>query len=171
LRDHKDESYLTIPLVGFAMWGAWAFVCGWRAGALSRGIAALLLVTYLGVSIPVARVVSQSFYDRSRQIRSLVLGVVAETRGEKDKLILLKGVDSEMFWSALYHRPFPLYGIHEVYLLPENESEIVPPAPPRERDQFYADPAQAREALREGRAIALDVAGGQVRDITASALR
>jgi len=115
-------------------------------------------------------VVTQSFYDRSRQIRSLVLGVVAETRGGKDKQILLKGVDSEMFWSALYHRPFPLYGIDEVYLLPENESEIVPPVPPREREQFYADPARVRGALKEGRAIALDVAGGEVRDITASTL-
>jgi hypothetical protein len=170
LRDHMDDSYLTIPLVGFAMWGAWAFVCGWRAGALSRGIAILLLAIYVAVSIPVARVVTQSFYDRSRQIRSLVLGVVAETRGGKDKLILLKGVDSEMFWSALYHRPFPLYGIDEVYLLPENESEIVPPVPPREREQFYADPARVRGALKEGRAIALDVAGGEVRDITASTL-
>jgi hypothetical protein len=167
LRDHIDESYLTIPLVGFAMWGAWALVCGWRAGAWSKSIAILLLAIYLGVSIPVARLVSQSFYDRSRQIRSLVLGVVAERRGGKDKLILLKGVDSEMFWSALYHRPFPLFGLNEVYLLPENESEIVPDVPPAERAQFYVDAASFGTALREGRATVLDVSGGKVRDVTA----
>jgi len=166
LRDHMDQYYLTIPLVGFAMWGAWAFVCGWRAGGLQKAIAALLLTIYLVVSIPVARVVSQSFYDRSQHIRSLVEGVVAETHGAKDKLIVLKGVDSEMFWSALYHRPFPLFGLEEVYLAPENESEIVPSVPPAERAQFYADPDRVRDALRENRAIVLDVTSGKVRNVT-----
>jgi hypothetical protein len=167
LRDHVDASYLTIPLVGFAMWGAWASVSCWRAGGLWKGIAMLLLAVYLGVSIPAARLVSQSFYDRSQQIRSFVLGVVAGSRGGKHKLILLKGVDSEMFWSAIYDRPFPLFGLDDVWLLPNNESEIVPPVPQAFRAQFYAAPASVREALRQGRAIVLDVAGGQVRDVTA----
>ncbi len=166
LRDHIDESYLTIPLVGFAMWGAWALVCGWRAGVLSKCAAILLLTIYLCVSIPVARLVAQSFYDRSQQIRSLLLGVDARTRGSQDKLILLKGVNSEMFWSAVYFRPFPLFGLDEVYLLPDNESEIVPPVPSAWRESFYADPNRVRDALKENRAIVLDVAGGEVRDIT-----
>jgi hypothetical protein len=32
LREHMDGSYLTVPLIGLAMWGGWGVACGWRAG-------------------------------------------------------------------------------------------------------------------------------------------
>jgi hypothetical protein len=56
--------------------------------------------------------------------------------------------------------------LDDVRLLPENESGISPPVPEAERAQFYADPDRVRDGLRENRAIVLDVAGGQVRDVT-----
>ncbi|MBZ5612040.1 MAG: hypothetical protein LAP38_27600 [Acidobacteriia bacterium] len=171
LRDHIDPSYLTIPLAGFAMWGGWAVVSGWNAGRLGRIAAVFLLGIYLAVSIPIARVTTLSFYDGSQAVRSFVLGIVARTRGQESKLVLLRNVDSEMFWSAVYDRPFPLFGINEVYLLPDDQQKIVPEVPASIRSQFFADSGMLRAAFEQQRAIVLDTAGGHVRDVTASYVR
>jgi hypothetical protein len=171
LREHIDPAYLTVPLAGLATWGSWAVVSAWNSGRLERIAAVLLLGVYLIVSIPVARVVTLSFHDRSEAIRSFVLGVVARTRGQHEKLVLLKDVDSEMFWSAVYARPFPLFGVDQVYLLPEDQGEIVPELPAAVRPQFYADAAMLKEAFAKDGAIVLDVSHGHVRDITAAYAR
>ena len=166
LRDHVDGSYLTIPLIGLAMWGSWAVVSGWRAGLLGRCVVILLLAIYMCVSVPTARIVALSFYHQSQQVRSLVQGVAAAAQGQNDKLILLKGVDSEMFWSAVWPRAFPLFGLKNVWLL--DDDGITPPMPEQDRFNFRATPAMIHEALEERRAIVLDVSGGQVRDVTAT---
>ena len=171
LREHIDPSYLTVPLAGLAMWGGWAVVSGWNSGRLGRIAAVLLLGVYLIVSIPVARVVTLSFHDRSQAIRSFVLGIIARTRGRTDKLVLLKDVDSEMFWSAVYDRPFPLFGVDQVYLVPEDQGRITPELPAVVRPQFYADAAMLKEAFAKDGAIVLDVSHGHVRDITAAYAR
>jgi hypothetical protein len=166
LRDHMDASYLTVPLIGLAMWGAWGVVCGWRAGRLGKIAAVSLLTIYLCVSVPVARVAAVASYDRTQRIRSLVLGVVEQTQGQKDKLVLLKGVDPEMFWLAVVARPFPLFGLSNVYVLPEDGPRIAPPERLKDYQSLFADKEQAREALCKGEAIVLDVSGGSVRDVT-----
>jgi len=167
LRDHIDESYLTIPVIGLAMWGAWALVSGWRAGAVGRIVSVLLLAIYLCVSIPVTRVISASFHDRSQQIRTFVLGVAAFSRKHPGKIVLLRGVDWEMFWSAVYDRPFRLFDVREVLVLPEDAPAILKGAPLGDSQPFFANAAAAREALERGQAVVLDVSGGQVRDVTA----
>jgi hypothetical protein len=168
LPKHIDDSYLTVPVIGLAMWGGWAAVSAWRGGNAGKLAAVLLLTIYIGVSVPVTRLTSSSFHDRSQQIRKLVLGVVTFSRAQPGKMVLLKNIDSESFWSAVYHRPFRLFGINEVYLAPEDQGSIA-------RDvwtgavpaQFYADANIVRDALAANRAIVLDVSGENVRDITA----
>ena len=166
LREHMDGSYLTVPLIGLAMWGGWGVVCGWRSGRLGKIATVSLLAIYLCVSIPVARVVAVSAYDRTLRIRSFVLGVVDHTQGQNDKLVLLKGVDPEMFWLAVVARPFPLFGLFDVYVLPEDGPRIAPPERLKEYRSLFADEALAREALGKGGAIVLDVSGDRVRDVT-----
>ena len=138
---------------------------GWRAGRLGRSIVILLLSIYISVSVPVARVVTFSFSNKSQEIRSFVERVVAGAQGQSDKLILLKGVDSEMFWSVVWNRPFPLFGLKNVWVMDDNG--ITPPMPQPDRANFRATPDMIHEALKERRAIVLDVTGGQVRDVTA----
>ncbi len=106
LRDHIDLAYLTVPTLGLAMWGGWALVSSWSANRLARYVGIVLLVIYLCVSVPVAREITVSFYDRSQKIRKLVLGVVALSRNQPEKMVLLRGVEPDMFWSAVYARPF-----------------------------------------------------------------
>jgi hypothetical protein len=166
LRDHFSDYYLTIPLAGLAMWGGWAAVCGWRAGRLGKIAAAALLAIYLCVSIPVARVNAISFYDRSLRIRQMVRGVVEHARAAPGKTVLLEGVDTDMFWSAVFHRPFRLYGVGEVYLVPEDAPPIERASQLENPTQFFAGAAAIRNMLEQNSAIVLDV-NGPVRDVTA----
>ena len=167
LRDHMDFSYLTVPMAGVALWGAWAIVSAWHSGWPARGAAALLIVIYIGSNIPVGRATVVSFYDRSIKIRRLVEGVVAISRQQPGKMIVLKNLDTDMFWSAIYGRPFRLYGIYDVFVAPEDDHLIAPDAQMPDHSQFLADPAKVRVALEHGNALILDV-GGPVRDVTAA---
>ena len=137
-------------------------------GRPGKSAVALLLGLYLLVSIPVARAVSLSFCDTSQAVRHFVRSVVAETRGQKDKLILLKNVDSEMFWNPVFGRPFALYGIEQVYLLEDRGNGVESQLPPALHPQFFATSAMLQEALRQRRAVVLDVSHGHVHDVTES---
>jgi hypothetical protein len=110
-------------------------------------VAASLLAIYLGVSIPVGRATTVSFYRRSVDIRRMLESIVRQSRTEPGKMVLLKGVAPDLYWSGLYHRPLRLYGIDDVFLLTDH-------------------PAGAVQALRENRAVVYDLAGGEARDVT-----
>lgn len=113
LRDHFSEYYITIPAIGLAIWAADALA--------RRSVAAILLAAvYIAINIPLAHVTVVSFYDRSQEIRTMVERVLAATRGQQDPVVVLQNVDREMYESAILHRPFRLYGINQVYSLPQN---------------------------------------------------
>lgn len=166
LRNHMDDSYLTVPLIGQAMLGGWAVVSAWRSGLAGRLATIVLLVVYICVSVPVARVNAVSFADRSHRIERLLLGIVSVSRSEPGKVLLLKGVDFDMFWSAISHRPFRLFGINEIYLVPEDEQKIGADPKRAEIQEFFLSPVNTRDALNQHRAVVLDVSGGRVRNIT-----
>lgn len=166
LRDHINESYLTIPLIGLAMWAGWGLVSGFQAGRLGRIASLVLLVVYLCVSVPVARVNVASFADRSHAIHKLMLGVVAVSRSQPGKLIFLKGVDEDIFWSAIYFKPFRLFGIDGVYLVPDAKPMIDAGPQLGNTEEFFLTPVKVREALDQGQALVCDVVGGLIRDIT-----
>jgi hypothetical protein len=166
LRDHMDDSYLTTPLIGLSMWGAWALTYAWRAGGLGRFAGASLLALYLCVQIPVGQAVTRSFHDMGEYTRRFVSGVVDLSRNRHDPVILLKGVDGAMFWNVLYNRPLRLYGLNAVYVVPEDRPKIAASSSQRDVSSFFADAAELQIARSENRLIVLEVRGGQVRDIT-----
>ena len=106
LRDHISEYYLTIPLVGFAMWGGWAVAEGLPAGTAQRVITGAMLTTYLYVAVLLSLATTRSFHERSMRIKSLVMGVREHHQNQMDKAILLGNVDGEMFRSAIWFLPF-----------------------------------------------------------------
>ncbi len=166
LRDHITDSYLTIPLIGLAMWGGWAVASGWRAGLAGRIAAVALLTIYVCVSAPVTRVVTAAVADRSHEIHKLLLSLVSLSRSEPGKIVLLKGLDSQMFWDAFFHRPLRLFGINEVYLVPEDEPRIDPDSQRDAVRKFFMPPAVMKEALDANRAVVFQVRGDDAREIT-----
>jgi hypothetical protein len=158
LRDHITDYYLTIPLIGIAMWAGWAFVSAWNSGIAVRVVGTALLVIYTGVSIPVAWASVTSYHDVSMRIKTRVLGIAALQQGQPDKAILLKGVDAEMFSAAVVHHAFRPLGFQRTFLLPGSSLEGAP--------EFTIDPTEARELLAANQAAVYDFDDGQVRDIT-----
>jgi len=163
LRDHMSDYYLTIPLIGLAMWGGWALAAAWNSGRAGRIGAASLLAIYCSVSIPVGRATTLSFYNRSQAIRRMLESIVRESRSHPGKTVLLTGVDPDLFWSALYHRPLRLYGIEDVYLLNDHPGIVMPETQAKEAETLFLTPFAENQALQENRAIVFDLSGGEAR--------
>ena len=160
LRDHISDYYLTIPLAGLALWGAMALQDGWRRGGrLGKVATAVLLVIYAAVNIPLARVNVMSFYHRSEDIRTIVEGVASEGRSHPGKPIVLTGVAPEIFWSAIVHRPFRLYGVDQVYVSEGDRPAIDSVGSGLAAGDFFV------ESDLPGARV-LDLSGGRIRVVT-----
>lgn len=166
LRDHIDDSYLTIPLIGLAMWGAWALVSGWRTGGTARIVSVALAVIYVGVSLPVARVNAIAFRDNSHKLQRMILSVVGLSRADPGKIILLKGVDRNVLLDAIYERPFRLFGIDEVYVVPEDECTGIPGPLRHDAEGLFLDRPRVESVLNQSRAVVYDISSGEARDVT-----
>jgi len=166
LRDHMESDYLTAPTLGLAIWAGWAIVSGWRANCVSRIAAVLLLAIYAGISIAVGQAMLGSFHDRSQRIQTFVLSVVALSRAQPGKIVLLEGVNTEFFNNVVYDRAFHLYNIDELCVVPENRPAITAEPYFAQVDPFFASPALVGQAITENRAVVLDVASGAARDAT-----
>jgi hypothetical protein len=153
LRDHMSDYYLTIPLIGLAMWAGWALVAGWNSGPLGRTAAATLLGVYVGVSFPVGHATTLSFYNRSQAIRRMLKSIVAQSRRQPEKTVLLQGVDADMFSSGLSHRPLRLYGISDVYVVDGRTGDL------------FMTPAAAGKAVQEHHAVLYDLSSGEAKEV------
>jgi hypothetical protein len=119
LKNHVTEYYLTMPAISLAILGAWAVASFPR-------FAAALAVLYMVVSICDLRIADRYFYERARRMKKLVLGLEANRPDYKGKVVLLSGVDNDLFWSGFYDDPFRLLGIRQIYLTPGSDKAIDP---------------------------------------------
>jgi hypothetical protein len=167
LRQHVSYEYLTVPLIGLAMWAGAAVVAGFEAGSWKRVATVLLLATYIGVSIPIGHSLTRLYHDRSIRARDLVFGVAALNETRPDSIVILKGVSAEMFDDTIYPRALQLAGVREVYVVSDgDERRIIAGRTLDSAASFLIDGARERDLLAEGRAVVYDVSNG-VRDVTA----
>ena len=121
LRDHTSNYYLTLPTVGLAMLLAWALVKGWELGLTARAVGLAVTAAYLFSSLPLARATVFWHLERGQRVKNLVLAVKQAHEQYPGKVILLAGVDEELFYGGVYDQPFRrLFGISEVFLLPDS---------------------------------------------------
>jgi hypothetical protein len=165
LRDHISEYYLTIPLIGLAMWGGWALVSGWRAGWAGRIATIVLLVIYLGVSVPIAREQARGLAASADETRRVVMGVAGLSRGRPEKIVLLNGVSPAIFGAVIRHHPFRMVGIPQVYVLSEDVPGLAGVLPLGD-SSYTIDPALERKAVLQDQAVVYRL-GSEVQDITA----
>ncbi|HLJ44622.1 MAG TPA: hypothetical protein VKU01_01355 [Bryobacteraceae bacterium] len=166
IRDNMNDYYLTVPLIGLAIWGAWAIASAWQENLAYRTMAIALLAVYASLSLPATLTVVRASHDLSERIRGFILGV-SPNAPDRQKILLLKGVSPELFWSALVHHPFRLYGFNEVYLVPEDRPAIG--SDPRHTDvsDYFIEPVNERRELDANRVTVLEVSLPAVRNITA----
>ena len=166
LRDHVSDYYNTIPVIGLAILGAWAVVEAWKSGTVARIGAIVLAIVYVASNATVTEAQTRWNFQRSRALRALVRGVERAHELHPGKMILLKGVRSELFWTGFADRPFRLLGISEVYLVPGSEDQIDAHPDIGEPREFVLPPAPALMALKRGQAVVYEASGERLLNIT-----
>jgi hypothetical protein len=163
---HFSDYYVTVPVIGLALLGAWAVAVSLRSGLVYRIAALGLVAAYLALQMPTARAESKERWARSVPVKRLVLGVQDMYQRNPGKIILLDGVGDELFWMGVYNHPFRLFGATDVYLTPETESKIKPYPELANVADFTLPETEVRAALSHNRALVYAVDDGRLRDVT-----
>ncbi|MDQ6699442.1 MAG: hypothetical protein M3Z36_04585 [Acidobacteriota bacterium] len=124
LRDHVSGYYLTLPLMGLAMLGAYALASAWQNALFYKIAGTMLACAYLLANVPAARAASKWISNLGRDVRTMVLGIRTAHELHPGKAILISGVDTGMFWAGISEHPFRAIGVPDVYLTPESEQKI-----------------------------------------------
>ena len=164
LSEHMTDYYVAVPAIGIAILGAWAITRAWRSKLVWKIAAVLCIAAYLGASLPAARAVTHWSHARGERVEDLVLGVAEIHQAQPAKIILLDGIDSDLFWSAIVDVPFRVMRIPHVYLIPGSDSHIE--APPGLVTKFILPQGLALRALQEDRAVVYRTDGTVLRNVT-----
>jgi len=167
LREHVSDYYLTVPLAGLAMLGAWALAEALRGGWPGRITGVALAGIYLASSVPQARAWTHWRYERGREVRKLALGVARASQLHPGKPIVLVGVWDDLFWAGVFDDPFRLFGAREVYLAPGTEAVIHPRAEFGDISDYILPAGVALKALDREQVVVYEVGGERLRNLTA----
>lgn len=163
---HVSDYYLAAPVSGLAVLGGWAAARAWSAGGWRRALGILLAALYLAVSLPTTRAVLRWHYERGRMARSLVYGLARAKQLHPGKTILLTGVATDLFWTAIFDKPYRLLGLTHVYLAPGAEENIDAYPELGDISEFTLPPSVALEALAQQRAVVYDASGDRLANVT-----
>jgi hypothetical protein len=166
LKDHLSHYYLTLPVIGLSMAAGAAFGAAWFRGKITRVCAVLLAAGYVSASSYVGMVEAEFNYVRSDRARMLVLGVRTAHERHPGKTILLQGVTTDQFWSAVLDRPFRLFGFNDVYLAPGAEENIQAFPDLGDVGEFVFPHSATLRLLNQGRAAVYHAGGTKLRNIT-----
>lgn len=165
LTDHQMDYYLTVPVAGLGLAGAAAIIYAWRARWIWRAAAMACVAIYLSVSMPAAWRVVRWHHERGARVEDLVLGVADIHQAQPGKIILLDGIDSDLFWSGIVDLPFRATEIQHVYLAPGAEARIQ--APLDLLVKYVLPEGLALRNLQAGRAVVYQTEGSLLRNVTA----
>lgn len=166
LVNHVTEYYLTLPVIGLCLLGGWAFAEAWRNGIAWRAAAVFLAAVYLVGGAAEIHSATRWFYERSRRIRDVVLAVEDVHEQNPEKMIILAGVDNNLFQAGFEDDPFRLFGLSRIYLALGSEKGIQTRVDAGGIARWELDPRRAVEALDAGQAVALSVADNRIVNIT-----
>ncbi|MEZ5353626.1 MAG: hypothetical protein R2762_13390 [Bryobacteraceae bacterium] len=133
-----------------------------------RVAAVACAVLYLGTTIPVGLEAVGYYHDISVRVRNLVLGVEYAHGLHPRAMILLNGVDTDLFWSGVNDKPFRLVGVTDVFLTPGSDANIQAFPDLGNPGDFVLPAAQTIEALKGNKAVVYAAGGGRLRNITRS---
>ena len=166
LRDHISDYYNTIPTIGLAMLGAWAISEAGKSGLIAKIAAVVLAVLYLASNATVSATQTRWLYDRNQRVKHLIRGVERAHELHPGKTILLKGIRSDVFWTGIVDKPFPLLGLSEVYLTPGSESEIESHPDWGDPRDFILSEAAALESFKRNQSVVYEAGGDRLLNIT-----
>jgi len=165
-QEHIVDYYPTLPSIGIAMLGAYAFAAAIHYRIWSGIAASGLVIFFLLESIPSARGGAKWFNDRSYEVKNLVLSAAQISRRNPDKVILLDGISDSLYWAAIADRPFRFLSIQNVYLAPDSEDCLPPTARTVNAATFIVPVETLRTASADHKLLVYIFAGNRLVNIT-----
>jgi hypothetical protein len=167
LPDHKMDYYLAVPSIGIAMLGAYAIGNAAKFGRYGRIAAVLAVLTYAGTSAQASWPITRWQHARAEKVEDMVLGVEEIHQAAPGKIILLEGIDTDLFWSGVADLPFRAKSIPPVYLAPGSEALLN--VSPGILSKYVLPQAIARRMLAANRAAVYRFDGQMLHNMTAHA--
>jgi hypothetical protein len=169
-KNHFTEYYVLIPSIGLAILAAWAIASA--KPPLTFGIAVALGAAYLMLGITDNRMAEKYHYNNSRRLKYLMKGLEAQQKLHAREVVLLSGIDNDLFWSGFCDDPFRLVGIYHTYLVPASARVIEPhPEWSCNTAKFSVDVDDAVPLLRNGSSAVFALQGRDVHDVTQQYLK
>ncbi|HEY2123012.1 MAG TPA: hypothetical protein VGH07_05415, partial [Chthoniobacterales bacterium] len=166
LPDHRTDYYLTIPLIGLAMLGAFGISEAWKAAGALKIAAVALPVLYLTGMYPVTRVATRWQLDRSLQVRGLVLGVAAAEATHPGKTIVLDGISTDLYDISMADSAIVSVGLKEAYLTPSEGDIIHPSGDSGKLAHLVMDAGALKNAITHEQVVIYSDVGDHLRNIT-----
>jgi hypothetical protein len=166
LRDHIMDYYLTLPAMCLAMLGGYGLAWAWRAGTAWKALSAVLAAGFVLQHVPLGRGIAEWYRERGAAQEALVLGVARAHELHPGKVILLDGIDSDLFWGAIEQRPFLFLRIPDVYLAPGSEQSISAHPEMDDVSKFVLPADEARRGLDRDQIVVYRAGKGPLRNIT-----
>jgi hypothetical protein len=168
VHNHVSDYYLYIPAIGLAMLAAHAISLAWQRGVGLTALAAGLALLYLIPSAMTARVAMRYHFNRAQQARTLVQSVAYAKHIHPGKTILLRDVNDELFWSAVWDSPFHIFGWYDVFLTPDSRQRIHEDPNFGSIDSYMLPESAVQRALNDRAAVVYAVENRRLKNITES---
>jgi hypothetical protein len=168
LHNRKMQYYPELAAMGLAILAAVALAQSFRGRKLSASFAVALAILYMVPSLFVVHAGMRYYFERGERVRLMVEGVEAAKRSEPGRMILLKGIDDDLFWASIYYQPFRLFGWHDVFLTPENRVLIFDNPHFDSLGAYFFPDDRLIRALRDRAATVLGVNGRTLTNVTIS---
>lgn len=166
LHNHLTDYYLSVPSLGIAILGGYALSIAWQHPRRGIAVTALLLILYIFPSFRVIRLGMRSYYERAKSARTLIESVVYAKSIHPHQVILLNGVDDDLFWAAVYDSPFRIFGWQDVLLTPESKANIHELEHSNGIDHYFLSPRTTLSLLKHSEAVVYQVQGNDLKNIT-----
>jgi hypothetical protein len=154
LRDHVSDYYLAVPSIGWAWMAATALQAAWAQRVWIRAAASLLLGLHLLYAGAAHRMTADFRYQRGLEARHLFFALDTAVQLHPGKLIVVTGVDEDLFWTAFFDSRILLPA--RICMDPRFVSPRLAAESPDSVQQARCSPAEIAQAARERRLAAYE---------------
>ena len=166
LVNHIEDYYLTVPAIGLAMLGGWAFALAMRAMLAVKVIAVVAVLLFALPCGWQAWTMSQWYSAKSRRVRSLVRGLASVHQRYPDRWVVLQGVDNDLFWYGIYDRPEVALGWSRSVYMTADTQPLLSKVRDEDISGRFLPQSVTVAAIRNKQAVVYDASGPRLRNIT-----